>query len=87
MLDFSSNFWYNEGFGSEVRVKKNIFVLSLLLVLGISLIAAAQPNTPKVVIRTIFGDGDIGIELFPEQAPITVDNFLQHRFSRRVKAS
>jgi len=33
-------------------------------------------NTPKVVIGTIMGD--IVIELFPNQAPITVNNFLQY---------
>ena len=37
-----------------------------------------SPNTPKVVIETILGD--ITIELFPnqDQAPITVNNFLQY---------
>lgn len=33
-------------------------------------------TTPKVVIETIFGD--VTIELFPSQAPITVENFLQY---------
>jgi cyclophilin family peptidyl-prolyl cis-trans isomerase len=33
-------------------------------------------TTPKVVIETIVGD--ITIELFPSQAPITVSNFLQY---------
>ncbi len=33
-------------------------------------------STPKVVIETIVGD--ITIELFPGQAPITVNNFLQY---------
>ncbi len=37
---------------------------------------ATSPNTPKVVIETTFGD--ITIELFPSQAPITVNNFLQY---------
>ncbi len=56
-------------------MKRNI--LLLLLILGISLNAgAADHNTPKVVIITIFGN--IGLELFPDQAPITVDNFLQY---------
>lgn len=47
-----------------------------------SAVAAGAPpytpsqSTPKVVIETIMGD--ITIELFPSQAPITVNNFLQY---------
>ena len=37
---------------------------------------ATSQTTPKVVIETIMGD--ITIELFPTQAPITVNNFLQY---------
>jgi parallel beta-helix repeat protein len=37
---------------------------------------ATSPTTPKVVIETTFGD--ITIELFHDQAPKTVDNFLQY---------
>lgn len=36
----------------------------------------ADSNNPRVVIQTIFGD--IAVELFPEDAPITVDNFLHY---------
>jgi len=56
-------------------VVKNTVLLLLLLIAGISFGAKAD-NTPKVVIETNFGD--IAIELFPNQAPITVDNFLQY---------
>jgi len=52
-------------------------ILLLLLILGIFLnVVSADTNTPKVVIRTVFGD--IGLELFPDKSPITVDNFLQY---------
>ncbi|MFH1370678.1 MAG: peptidylprolyl isomerase [Planctomycetota bacterium] len=56
--------------------------LSLVGGLVFSAVAAGAPpytpsqTTPKVVIETIVGD--ITIELFPGQAPITVDNFLQY---------
>jgi predicted outer membrane repeat protein len=56
--------------------------LSLAAVLVFSAIAAgATPyatsqTTPKVAIETTFGD--ITIELFPSQAPITCNNFLQY---------
>ena len=56
--------------------------LSLAAGLVFSAVATGTPpytpsqNTPKVVIETIVGD--ITIELFPTQAPITVNNFLQY---------
>ena len=61
---------------------KHFILLSLAAGLVFSGVAAgASPytpgqNTPKVVIETILGD--VTIELFPVQAPITVDNFLQY---------
>ncbi len=33
-------------------------------------------GNPRVIIRTNFGD--IALELYPEDAPITVDNFIQY---------
>ena len=60
---------------------KNTISFLLLFVLGISLCAVAAPqDTPKVVIKIAVGSytGEIAIELFPDQAPITVDNFLQY---------
>jgi parallel beta-helix repeat protein len=56
--------------------------LSLAVGLVFSAVAFGAPpytpsqSTPKVVIETTFGD--ITIELFPTQAPITVNNFLQY---------
>ena len=64
-----------------MRVKYFVF-LSFAAVLVFSAIAAGatpyatSPTTPKVVIETTFGD--ITIELFPAQAPITCNNFLQY---------
>lgn len=51
------------------------------IVLTITAAAGAAPytssqSTPKVVIETT--KGDVTIELFPNQAPITVNNFLQY---------
>jgi parallel beta-helix repeat protein len=63
------------------RVKYFVF-LSLAAVLAFSAIAAGatpyttRQTTPKVVIETLLGD--ITIELFPDKAPITCDNFLQY---------
>jgi len=52
-------------------------ILILLVISCISLNArAADPNTPKILIQTIFGD--IGLELFHEQAEVTVANFMQY---------
>jgi parallel beta-helix repeat protein len=62
-------------------VKYFIF-LSLAAGFVFSAVATGAPpytpsqTTPKVVIETIVGD--ITIELFPTQAPITVNNFLQY---------
>jgi parallel beta-helix repeat protein len=61
---------------------KHFAILTLIGGLVFSAAAAGVPpytpsqTTPKVVIETIVGD--ITIELFPSQAPITVNNFLQY---------
>jgi len=64
-------------------VKRYSFLsLATGIVLSITAMAGAAPpytpsqSTPKVVIETVMGD--ITIELFAIQAPITVDNFLQY---------
>ena len=49
-----------------------VVVLSVLM--GAWPICASAQDNPKVVLETNFGD--IVIELFPDDAPITVDNFL-----------
>ena len=55
---------------------KTGFVLFLLTSCFSSSIWAVQPDTPKVVLETNFGE--IVIELLPDDAPITVANFLQY---------
>lgn len=66
---------------NRLRVKYFAF-LSLAAGLVFSAVATGappytpSPNTPKVVIETILGD--ITIELFPNQAPVTCNNFLQY---------
>ncbi|MGA2070692.1 MAG: peptidylprolyl isomerase [Sedimentisphaerales bacterium] len=61
---------------------KYFILLSLAAELVFSAVAIGAPpytpsqTTPKVVIETILGD--ITIELFPTQAPVTVNNFLQY---------
>lgn len=64
-------------FLEEVVVIRNTNWFLLLLALSISSNTMAfQHNRPKVVIQTSFGD--IAVELFPDEAPITVNNFLQY---------
>jgi cyclophilin family peptidyl-prolyl cis-trans isomerase len=65
----------------ELRVKHFAFLAIGAGIVFANIAAAAPPytpsqSTPKVVIETIVGD--ITIELFPVQAPITVNNFLQY---------
>jgi cyclophilin family peptidyl-prolyl cis-trans isomerase len=57
-------------------VKNTCLVLFLLGLCILSSAKAAPRNTPKVVIET--NSGEIAIELFANDAPITVDNFLQY---------
>jgi cyclophilin family peptidyl-prolyl cis-trans isomerase len=52
------------------------FVLILLALTSLRLPCASAQNNPEVVIETNFGD--IVVELFPDAAPVTVDNFLAY---------
>jgi cyclophilin family peptidyl-prolyl cis-trans isomerase len=52
---------------------------AIALIIGVSLFTAPIAfcaDNPRVVIKTIFGD--IGLELYEDEAPITVANFLQY---------
>ena len=49
-------------------------VFALLVIVTVWPVCASAQNNPRVVLNTNFGD--ITIELFPDAAPITVDNFL-----------
>lgn len=51
-------------------------MLILLALTSLRLPCAAAQNNPEVVIETNFGD--IVVELLPDAAPITVDNFLTY---------
>ena len=51
-------------------------ILLSLTLLCASLFASAESDNPHVIMHT--NRGDITIELFPEQAPVTVDNFLHY---------
>ncbi len=57
-------------------MRRTILILLFSAVCAPAGLSAGGPNRPKVVIETNFGD--IGLELFVEQAPVTVDNFLQY---------
>ena len=52
------------------------FTASLFLVLTTFLTAVGQNTNPKVVIETTLGE--ITLELFLPEAPITVENFLRY---------
>ncbi|MHC4962952.1 MAG: peptidylprolyl isomerase, partial [Planctomycetota bacterium] len=52
--------------------KQRVF---LFLLAGVGSLCLAAPN-PHVVLETNFGN--ITIELYPDDAPITVDNFLNY---------
>jgi len=47
-----------------------------LLILGMAVLLSCSRPGPRVLIRT--GMGDITVELYPEQAPVTAGNFLAH---------
>lgn len=53
-------------------MKKILVIIAVLFYFSISAIAA--PKNPVVIMKTTFGE--IEIELFKDEAPITVDNFI-----------
>lgn len=55
---------------------KHLRKLMLALVIGLSTLSHAEQGLPKVLLQTDLGD--IIIELFPNAAPVTVDNFLKY---------
>lgn len=62
----------------EAFMLKNFFFILSIVILFIAfplLIQAKQPN-PKVLMKTSMGD--ITLELFPDKAPNTVENFLSY---------
>ena len=63
---------------SSVWGLKGLFlaILSLALVMTMGSGARAEKKPAKVKLTT--GKGDIVLELYPDKAPVTVDNFLQY---------
>lgn len=57
-------------------MKKRILAASLLLLFVTYTAIGNEPNRPKVILQTTFGD--IGLELYADEAPITVENFLMY---------
>ena len=56
---------------------KRVYVPVLLLMFCLTCsVRGYDPNRPKVVMQTSFGD--IALELYADQAPITVENFLMY---------
>jgi cyclophilin family peptidyl-prolyl cis-trans isomerase len=49
---------------------------SMVLIFGAAAISANDQASPKVLMKTT--KGDITIELYPDKAPITVENFLSY---------
>lgn len=52
-------------------MKKTLAIISLIFLIACN----NQPKHPQIIIKTTVGD--ITIELYPKQAPITVSNFLK----------
>ena len=59
----------------SMRVFKSA-ILSLLICLGASDVVTAESANPQVVMDTSMGE--IVVELFPEESPVTVANFLEY---------
>jgi len=57
-------------------MKKRVLTVSLLLLCITYTVFGNEPNRPKVILQTTFGD--IGLELYADEAPITVANFLMY---------
>ena len=62
----------------EAKMVKNLFLgVSLMgLLFLLATFANATANNPKVLMKTT--KGDITIELYPDKAPLTVENFLSY---------
>jgi cyclophilin family peptidyl-prolyl cis-trans isomerase len=60
-----------------MQIFKKLFVLLFIFSFSFSSLAADKaPGNPSVIMHTT--EGDITIELFPKEAPITVANFLKY---------
>lgn len=57
----------------------------LILILLITFLISCQKRNPEIIIKTEWGD--IIVELYEEQAPITVQNFLHYVDEQRLDSS
>ncbi|GAH24406.1 unnamed protein product, partial [marine sediment metagenome] len=57
-------------------VKNILIFVTQLLLIGAITPSLAQQDNPKVLLST--SAGDIIVELYPDQAPITTENFLKY---------
>jgi cyclophilin family peptidyl-prolyl cis-trans isomerase len=57
-------------------MKKGILTALLVVLCITSTTFGNDPNRPKVILQTTFGD--IGLELYADEAPVTVENFLMY---------
>ena len=53
-----------------------VFIAAMIFIGGLALAQTPSANNPKVLLKT--SKGDITLELYPAQAPITVKNFLAY---------
>ena len=57
-------------------MKKIVYSLVIMMTVWLSTVSNAEPGLPRVKLQTDLGD--IVVELFPQAAPVTVDNFLKY---------
>lgn len=57
-------------------MKKVFLLLCLFYLVFCCASSLADPNNPRVIISSLFGD--IAVELFPDDAPISTENFLHY---------
>ena len=57
-------------------MKQIIFIIAILIFCVSASYAQQSPDNPQVTIHT--SSGDIRVELYPEQSPASVENFLQY---------
>ena len=63
-------------FATKVKIMKRIF--GLLIVLLMVMTGAVSAGTPKSFVRIETNYGEITLELYPDKAPVTVENFLDY---------
>lgn len=59
-----------------LRLKKLLQSFLLLMAVGLSSLSQSEQELPRVLLKTDLGD--IVLELYPQAAPISVDNFIKY---------